>query len=379
MARRGPVGTSEQSSGPVDDTDGELRAADVDGEGSAETDHPVTLSPRHGGSCEDEPVAAVEEHPQPTFPELFERIVENIGRVIRGKDRLIRLATLCLVSEGHLLVEDVPGVGKTSLAKALARTVDGTFGRIQFTPDLLPSDVLGTAIWNQQTASFEYRPGPIFANILLADEINRASPKTQSALLESMAEEQVTLDGATHPLERPFMVIATQNPIEHQGTYPLPESQLDRFLMRLEVGYPARSDELQILTDGGGDQVLSTLGPVISAGYVTAMGDFAKRVHVGAALSGYLLDLAAATRTHRHLALGMSPRAVLGLQRAIRVHAAADGRSFAGPDDVKELAPVVLAHRLIVAPEALLQGVTSADVIGEILAATPVPRETPTA
>jgi MoxR-like ATPase len=322
-------------------------------------------------------VSAAETDRAPSFPELFSQIEDNIALVVRGKPELIRLTVLCMVAEGHLLVEDVPGVGKTSLAKALARTVDGAFGRIQFTPDLLPSDVLGTAVWNQREATFELRRGPIFANILLADEINRASPKTQSALLESMAEEQVTLDGSTHPLDRPFMVIATQNPIEHQGTYPLPESQLDRFLMRLTVGYPARDDEMQVLASDGGNQALSDLHAVVPAHHITAMADYARRVHVGDALSGYLLDLAAATRSHQHLALGMSPRAVLGLQRAVRVLAAAEGRSFASPDDVKRLARVVLAHRLIVSPEAQLQGITSGDVLDDIVSRTAVPRETP--
>jgi MoxR-like ATPase len=312
---------------------------------------------------------------QLSFPELFSQIEGNIARVIRGKSELIRLTTMCLVAEGHLLVEDVPGVGKTSLAKALARTVDGTFGRIQFTPDLLPADVLGTAVWNPRDASFELRRGPIFANILLADEINRASPKTQSALLESMAEEQVTLDGSTHPLGRPFMVIATQNPIEHHGTYPLPESQLDRFLMRVAVGYPRREDELDVLASEGGDDALAELTPIVSAGHVAAMADYSRRIHVGPALAGYLVDLAAATRDHPHLALGMSPRAVLGLQRAIRVRAAAEGRSFATPDDVKALADVVLAHRLIVSPEAQLQGIDAHDVLREVLASVPVPAE----
>jgi MoxR-like ATPase len=310
-----------------------------------------------------------------SFPELFEQIEANIARVIRGKAELIRLTTLCLVAEGHLLVEDVPGVGKTSLAKALARTVDGVFGRIQFTPDLLPSDVLGTAVWNPRDASFELRRGPIFANILLADEINRASPKTQSALLESMAEEQVTLDGSTHPLGRPFMVIATQNPIEHQGTYPLPESQLDRFFMRVAVGYPRREDELEVLASEGGDDALAALAPVVTAAHVEAMADYARRIHVGASLAAYLIDLATATRQHPHLALGMSPRAVLGLQRAVRVRAAVEGRSFATPDDVKALADVLLAHRLIVSPEAQLQGIDSHDVLREVLASTPVPTE----
>jgi MoxR-like ATPase len=324
------------------------------------------------------PVSAAPAERLPSFPDLFAQIEANIARVIRGKSELIRLTALCLIAEGHLLVEDVPGVGKTSLAKALARTVDGVFGRIQFTPDLLPSDVLGTAVWNQRDATFELRRGPIFANVLLADEINRASPKTQSALLESMAEEQVTLDGSTHRLARPFMVIATQNPIEHQGTYPLPESQLDRFLMRVSVGYPARADEMEVLASEGGDGALAELGPVVSATHVAAMSDYARRIHVGSSLAAYLLDLAAASRSHHHLALGMSPRAVLGLQRAVRVRAAIDGRSYATPDDVKELADVVLAHRLIVSPEAQLQGIDAHDVLAEVLATTPVPTEVAT-
>lgn len=318
--------------------------------------------------------SATAEHP-PSFQDVFESIVSNVARVLRGKDDLIRLAVLCLVAEGHVLVEDVPGVGKTSLAKALARSVDGTFTRIQFTPDLLPSDVVGTAVWNQRDGTFELRRGPVFANILLADEINRASPKTQSALLEAMAEEQVTLDGATHRLARPFMVIATQNPIEHQGTYPLPESQLDRFLMRLRIGYPARQDELQVLADEGGDGALESLTPVVDHAHVAALTAYSSRVHVGAPLASYLLDLAGATRTHRHLSLGMSTRAVLGLQRAVRVRAAALGRSFATPDDVKYLAHVVLAHRLILSPEAQLQGITASEIVDDVLAGTAVPRE----
>jgi len=242
----------------------------------------------------------------PSFPELFDRIAANVAQVVRGKDELIRLTVMCLVAEGHLLVEDVPGVGKTSIAKALARSVDGTFGRIQFTPDLLPSDVVGTAVWNQREAGFELRRGPVFANLLLADEINRASPKTQAALLEAMAEEQVTLDGSTHRLPRPFMVIATQNPIEHQGTYPLPESQLDRFLMRVHVGYPSRDHELEVLASDGGDTALGALHPVVGTDHIVAMCEYVATVHVGAALAAYLLDIADATRTHRHLALGMA-------------------------------------------------------------------------
>jgi MoxR-like ATPase len=314
---------------------------------------------------------------QQRFPHVFASIWQNLARVIRGKDEVLQLTTMCLLAEGHLLVEDVPGVGKTSLAKAVARSVHGSFGRIQFTPDLLPSDVLGTAVWNQQTATFEFRAGPIFSNVLLADEINRASPKTQSALLEAMAEEQVTIDGSTRTLSRPFLVIATQNPIEHQGTYPLPESQLDRFLMKLSVGYPDREDEAAILEEEGGDDALARLEPVVGRGDLAEMSDMARRVHISPALTGYLLDLAGATRRHGHLALGMSPRAVLGLQRVVRLRAASDGRGYGTADDVKAVAGVVLGHRLIVSPEAQIQGIRATDVLGEILHSTPVPRETP--
>lgn len=312
--------------------------------------------------------------PTRTFAGVFDAVCANVGRVIRGKDDVVRLTVTCLVAHGHLLIEDVPGVGKTSLAKALARSVQARFGRVQFTPDLLPSDVLGSSVWNRQTSAFEFRPGPVFANLLLGDEINRASPKTQSALLEAMAEEQVTVDGATYPLARPFMVIATQNPLEHQGTYPLPESQLDRFLMRLSIGYPSRDDELSILREEDHDALLESLGPVTTAAEVVAMAAHAQRVHVAPALASYLVDLAERSRSSGLFALGMSPRASLGLLRAARVWAAAEGRNFVSPDDVKRLAVPVLAHRVVLAPDAQLRGVLPADAITELLASTPVPR-----
>ena len=308
-----------------------------------------------------------------SFAEVFATVADNVGRVVQGKADVIELALLCLVAEGHLLVEDVPGVGKTSLAKALATSLDCRWGRIQFTPDLLPSDVVGSTVWNRATGSFDFRPGAIFANLVLGDEINRASPKTQSALLEAMEERQVTVDGTTYPLSPPFMVIATQNPVEHEGTYPLPESQLDRFLMRISVGYPGRGAELDILASAGGDEALATLRPVATASDVLALADAARSVHVAPSLHGYLVDLAESTRRHPALAVGMSPRATLALQRVARARAAADGRSYVVPDDVKALAPTVLSHRLLLTPEAAMQGRTPSDVVDDVLRALPVP------
>jgi MoxR-like ATPase len=284
---------------------------------------------------------------------------------------------LCLISEGHLLIEDVPGVGKTSMAKALAASIDGTFGRLQFTPDLLPTDVVGLTVWNRVTSEFEFRPGPVFSNVLLADEINRASPKTQSALLESMAEAQVTVDGTTYHLANPFMVIATQNPIEHEGTYPLPESQLDRFLMRVSVGYPSPESELEILDMHGDHDALKDIGSVITAAEIEQLAVAARGVHVAPALKSYLIELANASRRHPHLALGMSPRATLALQRVARARAASQSRSYVVPDDLKALAEPVLAHRLLVTPEAQLQGISAEDALDEVLRAVPVPAGKP--
>lgn len=310
------------------------------------------------------------------FDELFGRICDNIRTVITGKDRAIELAVLCLIAEGHLLIEDVPGVGKTSLAKALAGSITGTFGRVQFTPDLLPTDVSGTSVWNQQDGLFEFRAGPVFNNLVLADEINRASPKTQSALLEAMAEAQVTNDGVTRNLPRPFMVVATQNPIEYHGTYPLPESQLDRFLIKLTIGYPDPAEEARILgTHGALPAHHQALQPVVQVAHVTAMADHARNVHISPALQGYLIDLANATRRHRSLSLGMSPRATLGLQRAVQVRAAAVGRQHGTPDDVKALAGPTIEHRLVVRPEAEIQGVSAGDILTEILGAIAVPAD----
>jgi MoxR-like ATPase len=308
-----------------------------------------------------------------SYADLHTAVVDNVEQVIQGKRDLIDLVMLCLVAEGHLLIEDVPGVGKTSLAKALATSIESSFGRMQFTPDLLPSDVVGITVWNRSRGEFEFRPGPVFNNIVLADEINRASPKTQSALLEAMAEGQVTVDGVTYHLERPFMVIATQNPIEHEGTYPLPESQLDRFFMRVSVGYPTADAELDILEAHGDHDALQDIGSVISAVDVQELVAATKSIHLAGSLKSYLVELAMASRRHPHLALGMSPRATLALQRAAKARAAASGRGYVVPDDIKALAEPVLAHRLLVTPEAQLQGIGAAAALDEVLRSVPVP------
>jgi len=308
-----------------------------------------------------------------TFSDYYESVLDNVEHVIQGKRDVIELVLLCLVSEGHLLLEDVPGVGKTNLAKSLATSLECSFGRVQFTPDLLPSDVVGITVWNRGDGSFDFRPGPVFNNVVLADEINRASPKTQAALLEAMAENQVTVDGVTYPLSPPFMVIATQNPIEHEGTYPLPESQLDRFLMRVSVGYPSPHAELEILDAHGDHDPFRDIGAVVTAADIGAMAEATRQVHVAPSLKAYLVDLAQATRRSTHLALGVSPRATLALQRVAKSRAAAAGRGYVVPDDVKALAVPVLAHRLLVTPEAQLQGITPSDALGEVLRAVPVP------
>jgi MoxR-like ATPase len=311
-----------------------------------------------------------------SFADLHRTLADNVATVIQGKDEAIDLTILCLVAEGHLLVEDVPGVGKTTLAKALATSIDAPFGRIQFTPDLLPTDVVGVNVWDRTASHFEFRPGPVFAGIVLADEINRASPKTQSALLEAMAEGQVTVDGVTHRLPPPFMVMATQNPIEHKGTYPLPESQLDRFLMRISMGYPAREAELQILDAHATDTGVTGLSPVLTAAQVNGLIAAARTVHVAAPLQGYLVDLAEATRRHPAIEVGMSPRATLALQRVARARAATRGRTYVVPDDIKALAHPVLDHRLLLTSESRVSGTTAADVVDEVLdrVAVPAPR-----
>jgi MoxR-like ATPase len=306
------------------------------------------------------------------FSEIFDDVVVNVSRVLKGKEAAIRLALVCLASEGHLLVEDVPGVGKTSLAKALARSLSLDWQRIQFTPDLLPSDVTGVSVFDRNTASFTFRPGGVFANVVLGDEINRASPKTQSALLEAMEERQVTVDSKTYHLPDPFLVIATQNPLEHHGTYPLPESQLDRFLMRIRMGYPDWGSEMAMLDRPAGDDA-DDLPAVVDSSAVSAMVGLAEDVHMASAVKGYIIDVATSTRHHRALALGMSPRATLALQRAARALAASVGRSYVIPDDVKALVVPVLEHRLTLTPEAQLAGTRVIDVLRDVLHSVAVP------
>ena len=304
---------------------------------------------------------------------MFESIVNNVGIVLKGKRNPIELAVVCLLADGHLLIEDVPGVGKTSLAKALSASIECSWKRVQFTPDLLPSDLIGVSIWSKQREVFEFQEGPLFANIVLADEINRASPKTQSALLEAMEERQVSIDGVTRPLPNPFIVIATQNPIEHDGTYKLPESQLDRFLIRMEIGYPSRQAELDILEPRTGAELVDQLSPVVTTHDVQDMITAAAQVSMVEPLKNYLVDIAHISRKHPQVALGLSPRAMIQLARAVRALAAARGRDYSTPDDVKELAVPVLAHRLVLRNNNSGLRLTNSDVIQEILASVPVP------
>jgi MoxR-like ATPase len=312
------------------------------------------------------------------FAARFRQIEENVERVVRGKQAEIRLALVAMVAEGHLLIEDVPGVGKTMLAKAMARSIDCSFRRIQFTPDLLPTDITGINVFNQEQRDFEFKPGAIFANIVLGDEINRASPKTQSALLECMEERQVTIDTETHPLGTPFMVIATQNPVEHEGTYPLPEAQLDRFMLRLSIGYPPSDIEEQILSSHTSGEPLTEIGPITDARGVADMIEMAKGVHVAPAIRRYIVDLVAATRNHADVYLGASPRAGIMILRAARAFAAADERDYVIPDDVKSLAVPALGHRIIVTADAVMTGRSVSVVLEEILGEVAVPvAETP--
>lgn len=312
------------------------------------------------------------------FASVFDSVVANVSKVLHGKEEPIRLALVGLLSEGHVLVEDVPGVGKTTLAKALAQALGLKSRRIQFTPDLLPSDVTGVSVYDRSSGEFSFRPGPVFANVVIADEINRASPKTQAALLEAMQERQVTAESTTHRLPSPFVVVATQNPVDHEGTYPLPESQLDRFLVLVRMGYPDRSAEMAMLEDdgtagrAGGDRT-EDVPVVVEPGGVTEMIGAARRVHTAAALRAYVVDLADATRRHPSLRLGMSPRAALALQGAARALAASEGRDYVLPDDVKALFHAVAGHRVLLSHETAVSGVDTGEVLSEVLASVPVP------
>lgn len=302
-----------------------------------------------------------------------EKVIANLEEVIVGKRQSLELIVIGLLCQGHVLIEDVPGVGKTMLARSLARSLDCTFNRIQFTPDMLPSDVTGVSIYNQQASRFEFRPGPIIGQIILADEINRATPKTQAALLEAMEERQVTVDGVTHDLPRPFMVLATQNPIEYEGTFPLPEAQLDRFLLRMRLGYPSVSDEIRVLDDQQFHHPITSLKPVVKAEELLAASEAIRQVHVSQAIKRYIVDLAGRTRHSEDVYLGASPRGSLSLYRTGQARAALMGRDHVLPDDIKELAMPVLAHRLIISPAARLRDLSSDSLVQEIVYSTPVP------
>lgn len=308
---------------------------------------------------------------------LAERIAANVEQVIVGKSREVRLVLVALLCRGHVLIEDVPGVGKTVLAKAIARSIGSTFKRIQFTPDLLPSDITGVNVFNQQTSRFEFRPGPVVANIVLADEINRATPKTQSALLEAMEEGQVTVDGVSYPLPEPFVVLATENPIEYEGTFPLPEAQLDRFLIRISLGYPSRRGEIEMLSRQHFEHPLDRIGQVATLDELRSAQLAVRQVYVDDLLKEYIVSLVEATRRHEDVYLGAGPRGSLALYNAARAWAAMQGRDYVIPDDVKELAEATLAHRIIVSPAARMRNVDARAIVREIVQTVPVPGARP--
>ncbi|HMV95931.1 MAG TPA: MoxR family ATPase [Anaerolineales bacterium] len=302
-----------------------------------------------------------------------EQVIGNLEKVIIGKRQSVELIVIGLLCQGHVLIEDVPGVGKTMMARGLARSLDCIFNRIQFTPDMLPSDVTGVSIYNQQKNKFEFRPGPIIGQIILADEINRATPKTQAALLEAMEEHQVTVDGVTHSLPEPFMVLATQNPIEYEGTFPLPEAQLDRFLLRLRLGYPSMTDELRVLSDQQIQHPLETLKAVVKTKEILQAIDDVKHIYISQAVKNYIVELTTRTRQSTDVYLGASPRGSLALARAGRARAAMQGRDYVLPDDIQALAVPVLGHRIIVSPAARLRDLSSDRIVQEVVQATPVP------
>ena len=310
---------------------------------------------------------------QPQARDVAKRIIDNVKKVIIGKDWAVELAITALLSQGHILIKDIPGVGKTMLAKSLAQSIDCVFKRIQLTPDMLPSDITGASVFNQQTGEFVFRPGPVFGQIVLADEINRATPKTQSALLEALAERQVTVDGVTHGIVRPFMLIATENPIEHEGVFPLPEAQLDRFMMRIQLGYPSFLDEMSIVDSQRIQHPIETLGAVASADEVTEAQEAVKGIFVQRQVQRYMVTLVDATRKHDSVMLGASPRASLDLFRASQALALLRGRDYVIPDDVKELAVVVMGHRVIVASAASMSGVDGCQIVGDVLEHVAVP------
>ena len=328
---------------------------------------------RLGSGSAPEGQTAAQTPGQTTAAELVDRVVASLATAVHAPRDTLRLPVLALLAEGHVLVEDVPGVGKTMLAKALARSLDLRFARVQFTPDLLPSDVTGASVFDQPTGSFRFRPGPVFANVVLVDEVNRASPRTQSALLEAMQESQVTVDGATYPLDGPFLVIATQNPLEYEGTYPLPEAQLDRFAVRMSIGYPALAEEARMLAEQTTDPPLDGLQAVAGREAVLAAIEAVRSVFVEESLSRYVVALLRHTRGNGALALGASPRAGIALLRLAKAYAVAERRDYVLPDDVRAVALPVLTHRLLLGPEARTRGVGAEDVIAEALAATPTP------